>query len=44
MKFLDHEDVPWNYWLGGSDMDHEGRWIWLNSGQIVEDFIWATGM
>ena len=38
----DHETAE-NYWLGGSDMGHEGEWKWINSGQTIADFVWQTG-
>merc|ERR1719422_1685363 len=31
------------YWLGGSDMAHEGEWKWLNSGETVRPFVWPEG-
>ena len=29
-----------NFWLGGTDLGHEGTWIWISSIQPVEDFVW----
>ena len=36
---LDHEGSI-AYWMGGTDMFHEGSWIWGNSGLPVQEFIW----
>ena len=33
----------YRFWLGGSDMGHEGDWKWINSGEPVPDFVWNTG-
>ena len=41
MVKIAHEDG--NYWLGASDMGHEGEWMWLNSLKPVEDFVWHSG-
>merc|ERR1712126_342221 len=29
-----------SYWIGGSDIGHEGDWKWINSGESVPDFAW----
>merc|ERR1712126_211655 len=33
----------YNWWLGLSDMDHEGVWEWLHTMEEVTDTFWADG-
>merc|ERR1719342_1889091 len=28
------------FWLGGTDIGHEGTWIWESSVEPVDDFVW----
>merc|ERR1719481_1199740 len=28
------------FWLGGTDIGHEGTWIWESSMEAVADFVW----
>jgi len=39
-EFPDPINFNANFWLGGTDLGHEGTWIWISSMQPVEDFVW----
>ena len=40
---LHHEQESNSFWLGATDLYHEGAWIWGNSMKPVEEFIWEEG-
>ena len=31
------------YWIGATDLFHEGQWTWTSSGKTVGAFIWDIG-
>ena len=31
------------YWIGASDLFHDGQWNWIHSGEPVGSFIWGFG-
>ena len=39
----DNEGVGYNWWVGGTDLGKEGRWIWLGSLSPVPEFLWQSG-
>ena len=47
VKSLGHEAdeaaASHDYWLGASDLGHEGEFKWLSSGEPVGAFVWKTG-
>jgi len=32
-----------NWWIGLSDLNHEGIWIWQHSNQEADEFFWGEG-
>ena len=36
----DHDGEYKHWWLGGTDKGREGRWVWMNTLSVVEDFVW----
>ncbi|XP_033759064.1 perlucin-like protein [Pecten maximus] len=39
----EHPAVLRYYFLGGTDMDNEGRWVWVRTGQSFGFTNWASG-
>ena len=39
-KLLGRESQNAFFWLGGTDIGHEGTWIWESSVEPVADFVW----
>ena len=31
------------YWIGLTDLSHEGQWMWISSGKIAEYLNWGAG-
>merc|ERR1719350_1772739 len=34
---------PTNWWLGASDEETEGNWVWIRTSENVDYTAWATG-
>jgi hypothetical protein len=31
------------YWIGLTDLSHEGQWMWISSGKVADHLNWGTG-
>ena len=40
-NFADYDEYR-VWWIGGTDIDHEGKWTWESSGLPIKDFIWSS--
>ena len=37
------EGYRYSAWLGGYDIGHEGKWIWITTGQHISQTFWSKG-
>merc|ERR1711893_230455 len=40
LRVLEGITGPRKYWVGGTDLNREGQWFWLNSLSPVGSFVW----